>query len=94
MVEEQGPFVEVILSRQERRAAERIILKEQQARNRSLSHFKQVQNYVVVKGSRENMRKAEAEQRAQARVERVKTKAKPLYPQRLKKEEEPGEHQQ
>jgi hypothetical protein len=50
--EEQGPFVEQVLSRQERRAEERRKLKDRQARDRSVSHFRQFQNFVVGKATR------------------------------------------
>jgi hypothetical protein len=92
VAEEQGPFVEQVLSRQERRAEERRKLKERQARDRSVSHFRQFQNFVVGKATRGRAKQLEAQQREQARAERVKAKAKPLYPQRLEKEE-PNEHQ-
>jgi hypothetical protein len=87
VAEEQGPFIEQVLSRQERRAGERRKLKDRQARDRSVSHFRQFQNYVVGKATRGQAEKLQAQQREQARVERVKAKAKPLYPQRLEKEE-------
>jgi hypothetical protein len=92
VIEEQGPFIEQVLSRQERRAGERRKLKDRQARDRSVSHFRQFQNFVVGKATRGKAKHLEAQQREQGRVERVKAKARPLYPQRLEKEDEPNEY--
>jgi hypothetical protein len=91
VIEEQGPFIEQVPSRQERRAEERRKLKDRQARDRSVSHFRQFQNYVVGKTTRGKAAELQAQQRELGRVERVKAKAKALYPQRLEKEE-PGEN--
>jgi hypothetical protein len=93
VAEEQGPFVEQVLSRQERRATERKALKDRQARDRSVSHFRQFQNYVVGKATRGKAEKLQAQEREQARASRVKAKAKPLYPQKKDKEEPISEHQ-